>query len=431
MWRPVPLLLLLACATTSATSNPKVEPAPPPPAEEPRVEAAWEREDELSPSAPRPTAAPPVDRFAGFRNALAQGQAALKGRRFDEARAAAEVAVREAAALDGEARFQAHQLLFRVEQQAGTTDAQAAQTDAWFAACGPEKVEACRAAALAAMLPVAKKKDADKALLRHAKELQDAEQCSLRAERGGAPNACEATAVAYGRREKDLLVVQRVQFANAMRETNDARRAAMLDKAETVCSAPACTALRRKLLGKLVAYARSKNDVDGAVKYALREAQAMGTAVPDDQKVWARPPSLDQTCGPYDAAHGAGSCRTLERKTLGYWTFRDWSKDAAGEGLSAEQVRTVNEHFSPLLQQCLSEQARRMRAPDAQRFELRWVVLNDGRVAEAHLRKDLDESPLAQCLRAQFGGWRYPRYDGEFQNVEQAFTVTAVERRAR
>jgi hypothetical protein len=113
-------------------------------------------------------------------------------------------------------------------------------------------------------------------------------------------------------------------------------------------------------------------------------------------------------------------------------TFHDYSREApSGEGLSAEQVSMVNEHFAPLLQDCLVEQAKRMTPPDAQRFEVRWVVFNDGRVGEAHLRRDLDQTPLAKCLRAQFAGWRYPRYEGEYQNVEQAFTVTANERRIR
>ena len=115
---------------------------------------------------------------------------------------------------------------------------------------------------------------------------------------------------------------------------------------------------------------------------------------------------------------------------LGRWTFHDYSREPAGQGLSADQVRTVNEHFAPLVQECLAEQARRMTPPDAQRFEVRWVVFNDGRVGEAHLRKDMDEWPLAKCLRAQFNAWRYPRYEGEYQHVEQSFTVTAVERRS-
>jgi hypothetical protein len=44
------------------------------------------------------------------------------------------------------------------------------------------------------------------------------------------------------------------------------------------------------------------------------------------------------------------------------------------------------------------------------------------------MKKEHDQSQLAKCLRAQFNGWRYPKYEGEYQNVEQSFTVTAVVR---
>jgi hypothetical protein len=93
-------------------------------------------------------------------------------------------------------------------------------------------------------------------------------------------------------------------------------------------------------------------------------------------------------------------------------------------------VRTVNEHYAPLLQECLSAQARRLKPPDAVRYEVRWMVFNDGRVGEVHFKNaNFDSSELGQCLRTQFETWRYPRYEGEWQHVEQAFTVTAVERR--
>jgi hypothetical protein len=137
---------------------------------------------------------------------------------------------------------------------------------------------------------------------------------------------------------------------------------------------------------------------------------------------------LDAACSRLDARAGAGACRALERQLSGGWTFRDYSLEHAGEGLTPERVRVVNEHYAPLLQACLTEQARRLTPPDAQTFELRWTVHNDGRVRDAHLQPDLDQLPLAKCLRAQFSSWRYPRFEGELQNIEQTFTVTANRR---
>ncbi len=435
MSRLLPLLVLASCATSgSATQTQPLSNAAEPGTGGGNAElaSAWDREPEkVAPAPVRPPEPPKLDRSLGFKTALADAQAALKARRLDDARTAAQQAITEAASLDGEARLQAHQLAFRVEQSAVAPEAASDAARTWRLACGPEKFDACRAAAVAASAAVTRLKGADKQLGKKVRALQDAELCAAKAEKGSKPNPCEATALRLSQAEKDPALAQRVLLGQALREDNDARQAALLEKAEGACEAVQCGGLRRKALGKLIALARARNDPDAAVKFALREVAIIAAAVPDPERTWSRTAMLDQTCVSYDTAHSPGSCRALEKKTLGRWTFHDYSRDSAGQSLSVDQVRVVNDHFAPLLQECLAEQARRMTPPDAQRFEVRWVVFNDGRVGEAHLRKDLDETQLARCLRAQFSGWRYPRYDGEFQNVEQSFTVTATERRVR
>lgn len=437
MWskRLLLLLWLTSCAGAETATKPDA-PATAPVTETPAAEDDLEKAfapEAARPSAPqpqRPPEAPRADPFARFKPALAEGQAALKSKQLDAARAAAATAVQEAASLDGDARFQAGQLSFRVELAAADAPAATQAARAWRLTCGPEKADACRAAAGAAQLAAAKLKGADKALLKRAKEVHDAEACAAKAERAAKPPPCEGATLATANREKDAFLSQRVALGRALREPAEARQVALLEKAEGACELPGCAGLRRKALGKLLAQARAKGDVDRQVALALREVAVLAALVPEDGRTWVRTRTLEDACPAFDAAHGAGSCRALEKKELGRWTFIDFSKEPAGEGLSAGLVRQVNEHFSPLIQQCLAEQAKRMTPPDAQRFELRWVVFNDGRVGEAHLRKDQDATPLAKCLRAQFSGWRYPRYEGEFQHVEQAFTVTAVERRA-
>ena len=336
--------------------------------------------------------------------------------------------MKEAATLDGEARHQAGQLAFKVELTASEPSAAEEAATAWRLACGPEKAELCRNAALAALASVSKVKGADKKLGKRVKELQDAEVCAAKTERASKPEPCESTALRLAQHERDLFLAQKVQLGQALREDAEPRQVALLEKAEGHCELAQCAALRRKALTKLISIARGKNDTDGAVKLALREVAIIAAALPAEGRQWARTGTLDQTCVSYDTAHGAGSCRQLERKVLGRWTFHDYSREGGGQGLTPDQVRSVNEHFAVLVQECLAEQARRMTPPDAQRFEVHWVVFNDGRVGEVHLRQE-DESPLAKCLRVQFNAWRYPPYEGEYQHVEQAFTVTAVERR--
>ncbi len=426
--------LTLACATTGGPPAPQpTRAAEAPGAGHDELAAAFDPQPVKAAAAPaRPPEQVKVDRAAAFKSALADAQAALKAKKPDDARAAAKKATSEAMSLDGEARFQAHQLATKVELTSASADAAETAARAWLAACGPEKLDACRTAALAGLASAAKVKGADKKLAREVNERRDAERCAVKAEKPDKPAPCEGATLALARRSKDELLEQRLMLGQALREDDALKQARLLEKAEAACTLAQCSGLRRRALGKLIALARSNNEVDGAVKLALHEVEIIAETLPDDEKRWARTATLDQTCLSYDARHAVGACRFLEKKTLGRLTFHDYSREApSGEGLSAEQVSMVNEHFAPLLQDCLVEQAKRMTPPDAQRFEVRWVVFNDGRVGEAHLRRDLDQTPLAKCLRAQFAGWRYPRYEGEYQNVEQAFTVTANERRIR
>jgi hypothetical protein len=89
-------------------------------------------------------------------------------------------------------------------------------------------------------------------------------------------------------------------------------------------------------------------------------------------------------------------------------------------------VREVNAHYGFTLQPCLEQQAARLIPPAEERYDLRWVVLNDGTVSALHMdRKDREEGPLAACLREKLSLWRYPRFEGELQIIQQQFLVTA------
>ena len=69
---------------------------------------------------------------------------------------------------------------------------------------------------------------------------------------------------------------------------------------------------------------------------------------------------------------------------------------------------------------------RESKAGAEERYTVRWTVRNDGRISEVLLdRRESNEGPLARCMRSQMAVWRYPRYEGELQHVEQSFLVTA------
>lgn len=440
-WLFVVSSLLVACATTPPRPPPDEQPLPSeaavPAPKEDDLAQAWapvEAKPAAEPAANtrvEPTPEPP-DRRGAFREAMAEAQRALQTKQLDGAKAAADKACAEAASLGSDERAKAWALAFKVAIAGGEPAPAIDAALSWRRACGPDGADGCRASALRALGQVGKLKGANTASLKAlTKSLQDAEACVTQAERASAAPPCLAAAEKTAHQHKDELLSARVLYVKALAEKSDARRSALFAKAEARCQAVTCAGLRHKALAKLEALALAANDLEGAVKLALEDLAIATSLVDPELRLWVRPAELDRLCTKYDASAGAGACRKLEKAVTGGWTFRDFSKDRPSDGLSPDQVKAVNEHYAPLLQVCLSDQARRLIPPDAQRFEVSWTVQNDGRVRDAHLRRDLEDSLLAKCLRQQFSAWRYPRFTGELQHVEQSFLVSAVERRLR
>jgi hypothetical protein len=434
--RSVLVCVLCACATTpkptAVVEAPVAEAeatAEPSPAAPEAFTNAW-----APPEAPTPTAAPRsvdeapavVDRRGPFREAMRTATTALGAKRYDDARAAAVVANAEATALHGAERDQAGQLAFRIETAAGEPVKATSAALAWLRRCGPEQLERCRANARAAL-----KASGGPGASALATRLTDAERCVSNALRDPTATACLSHSEATAAAADDTVLQSQALLARALAEKAEARKVLLLEKLEHTCpTAPGCVPVRRRALQRLAALAQASGELERALGFLIKDAQLLAATQEPELKAWARPAELDALCRRVDSAKTSGTCRGLEKQLAGGWTFRDYSKDKAGTGLTAEVVRSVNEHYSPLLQECLAEQARRMTPPDAQRFEVYWVVHNDGHVRDAHLRRDLDATPLAVCVRKQFSTWRYPRFDGEFQNVTQSFTVTATTQRS-
>lgn len=372
----------------------------------------------------------PPDRRAAFRAVLFRGEQALRGKRLEEARAAADEACASAEILGASERARAWPLAYKVAAAEG--DAGRAETTAlaWRRACGPDAAEACRAAALRALEQSAKLPDARaEALKALSATLRDADACVARAMGASRAPSCLTAAAKTAQQHRDDYLATQVALARALAERKAPRRRALLEKVDESCRATACAGLRREALAKLSALAVAAKDVEAAARLALRDMAIAASLAQPEERLWVRPATVDKACAKYEATAGEGACRKLEHQVNGGWSFRDYSKGPPVDGLSPEQVKAVNEHYAPLLQECLEAQARRLKPPDAERFEVSWTVQNDGRVRDAHLRRDLEDSLLAKCLRQQFAPWRYPRFTGELQHIEQSFLVSAVEHR--
>lgn len=419
-------MVLSACATSS--SAPPVVTRQPLVAQDDDVATAFEPE---AAAKVQPTAVPPPplpDLRAGFRQALEAGHGALAAKALAEAQRAAATATREAKTLGAADRLKAAELTFKVAFAGKDAEAARAAARLWLEACVGDAVDVCRAQALGGLASTGQL-SLDTSVRDEVQAVLKAEACLKKSERARKAERCLADSEALAAQRQDVYLQSRAAYVRAL-AAPEGKRLAHLTAVDERCTSLGCLSVRRRALAELLSRARADRRVDEAARLSLRDAQLLATASAEPERQWVRTAEVDSTCAAYDEAHGQGACRKLERQITGRWTFRDFSKEEARDGLSADQVRTVNEHYAPLLQECLTAQARRLKPPDAVRYELRWMVFNDGRVGEVHFKDAAHErSALASCLREQFSTWRYPRYEGEWQHVEQAFTVTAVERR--
>ncbi len=300
----------------------------------------------------------------------------------------------------------------------------------WHHQCGPERIEPCRFDAARALASVSGAAAVDKMLKKNAGLLFKTEQCL----RSTTPTPeCTATAQRFAEQEHDTVTSLRLLLQRAAHEDSEAAEEGALRRAEASCHIPVCGELRRRALRRLSQLALNRANIELALGYAFKETEVFLQSAPEDQRTWARPETLDSVCEAYESKNGAGTCRSIEKKRLGTYVFHDFSKRQVGDGLGPEEVRRVGAHYAPLLQNCLMTHARTLKSGEQEKYGVRWTVQNDGRVGDVHLtRKDLDATELAQCMRTQFALWRYPKFRGEWQNVEQVFSVsTAANRDSR
>ncbi|MBX5484310.1 MAG: hypothetical protein IRZ16_21015 [Myxococcaceae bacterium] len=400
-------------------------------------------EPEGPPPAPATDAAAPAV-ASGVSDPLAEAKQA-----FEEAAQRVEKAI---AARDPDALAQAASLNALAEPlgpaqvtRAWTLRAKAARTSGddagavafaqrWLLSCGPTAPDACRRQALRWMEESARHGAHAAKTKRLVADVRKADACLVSAEtsarRGGAVPACLSAAERMYRTQRDGLMQARAALVRAQAAQRDERHAERgvreLSRAEQLCTEARCAQVRRAALARLVDAELERGDRLAAARAAIREGQVYAATLPPAERLYAWTDTMDRACAALDAARGTGSCRALERHETGAFVFRDFSRQFAGEGLGPEVVRAVNAHFGVTFEECLASEAERLRMPAQERYTVRWTVLNDGHVGQMRMdRQERDDGPLARCLRQKLTLWRYPRYEGEWQHVEQSFVVTA------
>src|SRR5262249_465149 len=148
-----------------------------------------------------------------------------------------------------------------------------------------------------------------------------------------------------------------------------------LELAERLCMESRCRTIRRRALQAEFKIQLVNNDLTSAARTAMREMAVAAEGSPEGDQLYARTAELAKLWEEIDSRDGSGTCRRLERQTVGRYFFRDFSRDRArGEGLSKDTVKRVNEHFRVLLEDCLAQQAHRLQPPAYETYTVHWLV---------------------------------------------------------
>ena len=294
-----------------------------------------------------------------------------------------------------------------------------ARARAWLLACGPgpnKEVARCRSRALEAM------RECGGALKAEVAKLEEADRCVASATPGPEDRACLAKASAVYRRNRDRLMLARAALAGLEPEDVTRRRAAL-----KLCPEPRCASLRAAVLEQLASEELEKGAADQAVRDALDAVRLRQSALPASQRLYARTEILDRTCAALEQKAPRGKCRAMEQQVLGGYVFRDYSRTnaSAREGLAPAEARVATDHYSVLLTPCLQEYGEKS---GSGRYKISWTILNDGHVTNVEAVNVDPRGRLMGCLKSQFTRWRYPRYKGEYQHVEQEFRVSGTNR---
>ncbi|MBS1149224.1 MAG: hypothetical protein H6Q89_922 [Myxococcaceae bacterium] len=364
---------------------------------------------------------------AKFERDLAAAQKSFEG--GDAAAAREQLALVELSAimLGGPDRVRVHRLqraaATKLKDPKGIQEAD----EKWLTACGPNDVPACRATALEAIAAY----DGPRV-----EKIRAADACLTAAEQrpGKPPPACVDAALALYKKAEDSLMVARIELLRALPLASDRKQAKAAKKALARIAAlidDRSALVRRTALETLSRLELAEGAVDDATRDALLAAEAWASTLPPAQRAWARSPAVDAACAAYEKARGAGACRKLEKKLLGDYLFHDFSQEHLGDGelIGHDKLVAVNEHYGVMIQNCLAAEIRSLEDKAAVTYRVKWLVINNGQVDNFHSEStEHEQSRFVQCLREQFGFWRYPRHDGDPQRIQQSFSVKSSTR---
>lgn len=362
-----------------------------------------------------------------FSELLERTQALSSEHHLDEARQSADRLVSLASTLTPGARHQALELAASIADRARDTQAAKKFAEAWLKSCGPEETERCREQALLLLSRVSPDKERVAAL-------RSADACANRANAAAAeherklPN-CVPVAERTFRQERDNLMLAQLALDDALvtlrSEASATERSTQFAGVARLCEEPRCAEVAMAALGQVVSAELENGNPDAAARAAIRQTRIHASVLPSEEKLYARTEDSERACAAFDQQRGAGAYRKLEQQLLGSYAFQDFSRNrSVSDGLPSDQVRRVNEHFAVTLQECLTAAARKLPPGSSDVVHVGWTVLNDGRVDAVKVDRSPDRTAALQsCMAQKLSLWRYPKYRGEWQHVDQQFQL--------
>lgn len=365
---------------------------------------------------------PNAELRASFVKDLATAQKAIDG--GDAAKGKEQLALLEvnAVLLGTDERIGVFKLGLAAAKKLGDKKGQAEAAEKWLTACGPPAdVAACRTAAIDALAPFDRAR-ADKV------RANDACLTAAEAAPGKPAPACAEAAAVLAQKSDDALTLARVELIRALALAADTKKQKAALTRLGAQSDDRTGLVRKKALEVLSSLELASGNLEAAARAAVQSSGAWASALPPERRVWTRGPANEAACAEYEKTKGLGACRKLEKQLLGSYVFRDFSTEHSGDLLLKSWLLQVNEHYNILIQDCLSTEIRRLgKNAAAVAYRVRWLAINDGTVDAVHAEStEHDSTPFVNCLRTQFGYWRYPRHDGEPQQVVQGFTVKST-----
>jgi len=185
----------------------------------------------------------------------------------------------------------------------------------------------------------------------------------------------------------------------------------------------ACPPRRRTLLFETARLMERQGELVGAYKlFAEINAEKIGD-LPEERRRYGRSEDLVRVCAKLRRKSGVPSCLWLEKDTVGFMTFRDFSTGPTRAKLTKAEMGEVHADYLPLLSGCLAQAARSGEAEVGETFELDWAVRNDGRAIRFQCNPSVDGLQLGECFKQALDIFRYPRYRGERRNVTVPLAV--------